>query len=73
LEKTTSSTGLITGASRGLGLAISRALARQGKQLILDARGKEALETVRAELASYTHVIAIPGDIIDPLHRQALA
>jgi NAD(P)-dependent dehydrogenase (short-subunit alcohol dehydrogenase family) len=64
---------LITGASRGLGLALARTLAADGWSLILDARGAEALEAVRTELAAYTRVVAIPGDITDPAHRQALA
>lgn len=64
---------LITGASRGLGLALARALARRGWTLILDARGAEDLEAVRAELSAQTRVIALTGDITDPRHRRALA
>jgi NAD(P)-dependent dehydrogenase (short-subunit alcohol dehydrogenase family) len=64
---------LITGASRGLGLALARALAKQGWTLIIDARGAQALEAARAELANLTQVIAIPGDVTDAAHRQALA
>jgi len=64
---------LITGASRGLGLALARQLAAQGWQLILDARGGDALEKARQELSAQTQVIAIPGDVADPLHRQLLA
>ena len=43
-------TALITGASRGLGLALARALARRSWRLVIDARGAEALEAARAEL-----------------------
>lgn len=64
---------LITGASRGLGLALARALAKQGWTLIIDARGAQALEEARAELADLTHVIALPGDVTEAAHRQALA
>ena len=64
---------LITGASRGLGLSLARRLAQQGWQLIIDARSKEALEAVQTELSVYTRVTAIPGDVTDPDHRQALA
>lgn len=64
---------LITGASRGLGLALARALAKQGWTLIIDARGAQALEAARAELANLTRVIAIAGDVTDAAHRQALA
>ena len=38
---------LITGASRGLGLALARALAEDGWTLIITARGAEALEAAR--------------------------
>lgn len=66
-------TALITGASRGLGLALARELARRGWRLIVDARGGAALEAARTELAQQTRVIAIQGDITDPTHRRALA
>ncbi|MDP9455468.1 MAG: SDR family oxidoreductase [Actinomycetota bacterium] len=66
-------TALITGASRGLGLALARALARDGWTLIVDARGGEALEDARAELSKSTDVTAIPGDVVDEEHRKALA
>jgi NAD(P)-dependent dehydrogenase (short-subunit alcohol dehydrogenase family) len=64
---------LITGASRGLGLALARALAQRGWQLIIDARGAQALEVARAELARQTQVLAIAGDVSDSAHRRALA
>jgi NAD(P)-dependent dehydrogenase (short-subunit alcohol dehydrogenase family) len=66
-------TALITGASRGLGLALARSLAADGWTLIIDARGEEDLERSRAELAEQTRVVAIPGDVSDPEHRAALA
>ena len=66
-------TALITGASRGLALALARRLAREDWTLIIDARGAEALEATRAELAQLTRVIAIAGDVTDEEHRRALA
>lgn len=66
-------TALITGASRGLGLALARALAGRGWALILDAREPEALEQARAELATATDIVAIAGDVAEPDHRAALA
>lgn len=71
-DSTTARTALITGASRGLGLALARQLARQGWNLIIDARGAEALATARAELATLTNVVAIPGDVTGAKHREAL-
>jgi NAD(P)-dependent dehydrogenase (short-subunit alcohol dehydrogenase family) len=64
---------LITGASRGLGLALARELAARGWALIVDARGAAALEQARAELAGGGMVVAIAGDVTDPAHRAALA
>ena len=66
-------TALITGASRGLGLALARELAQQNWRLIINARGAEALEDARKELAKWTEVIAIAGDVTDLEHRKALA
>ncbi len=66
-------TALITGASRGLGLALARQLAQRGWILIINARGTEALETARAELSKLTKVIAVAGDVADTAHGRALA
>ena len=72
-ERSPQRTALITGASRGLGLALARALASEGWTLIIDARGEEALESAGAELFESTRVISIPGDVSDAGHRAALA
>jgi NAD(P)-dependent dehydrogenase (short-subunit alcohol dehydrogenase family) len=66
-------TALITGASRGLGLALARGLAARGWNLIIDARDSTRLRAVRDELATVTHVAAIAGDITESAHRRALA
>jgi NAD(P)-dependent dehydrogenase (short-subunit alcohol dehydrogenase family) len=66
-------TVLITGASRGLGLALARGLATRGWNLIITAREAERLRSVRNELATLTHVAAIVGDVADPAHRDALS
>src|SRR5918997_6737909 len=65
-EEPSRRTALITGASRGLGLALARALAEDDWTLIIDARGEEALESARSELSRDTSIIAIPGDVSDP-------
>jgi NAD(P)-dependent dehydrogenase (short-subunit alcohol dehydrogenase family) len=61
--------GIVTGASRGLGLALARALAERGWRLVVDARGAEALADATGELGG---VVGIPGDVADPKHRQGL-
>jgi NAD(P)-dependent dehydrogenase (short-subunit alcohol dehydrogenase family) len=61
---------LVTGASRGLGLGLASALAREGYTLIIDARDGEALAKAVAEIGG--EVTAIPGDVTDPAHRAAL-
>jgi NAD(P)-dependent dehydrogenase (short-subunit alcohol dehydrogenase family) len=66
-------TALITGASRGLGLALARGLARRGWNLILTSRDPERLRPVRNELADVTHVAALAGDLTSQSHREALA
>ena len=63
---------LITGASRGLGLALARALAARGWSLVIDARGTEGLDRARRELEPHTQVRAIAGDVADEEHRQRL-
>jgi NAD(P)-dependent dehydrogenase (short-subunit alcohol dehydrogenase family) len=65
-------TALITGASRGLGLALARGLAQQGWQLIIDARGEAALKDAYRELSELTQVTAVAGDVNDKAHRRAL-
>ncbi len=65
---------LITGASRGLGLALARVLAEGDWDLVVDARGADALEAAAASLAEAGHgrVTAVAGDVSDPAHRQRL-
>jgi NAD(P)-dependent dehydrogenase (short-subunit alcohol dehydrogenase family) len=65
-------TAIITGASRGLGLALARALARDGWRLVVDARGAKALDAAADDLGRLGEVTAIAGDVSDPQHRQAL-
>lgn len=65
---------LITGASRGLGKTIAGFLAAQGYDLILTARGGEALTVTATELQHYGgQLLALPGDVSDGAHQQVLA
>jgi NAD(P)-dependent dehydrogenase (short-subunit alcohol dehydrogenase family) len=73
------STALVTGASRGLGRALARALAARGVRLVLVARGASELDAIVAELratgADVHGVVADIGDkqAIHPLAGQAAA
>jgi NAD(P)-dependent dehydrogenase (short-subunit alcohol dehydrogenase family) len=62
-------TAIVTGASRGLGLALTRALSARGWRVIVDARDGAALAEATAGLEG---VVAIPGSVADPAHRAAL-
>ena len=66
------STAIVTGASRGLGLALATELARRDWRLVVDARGEDELETARGRLAALTEVVALPGDMSSEAHRRAL-
>jgi NAD(P)-dependent dehydrogenase (short-subunit alcohol dehydrogenase family) len=63
---------IVTGASRGLGLALATELAKRGWRLVIDARGEHELEAARDSLAALTEVVALPGDIGSETHRRAL-
>ncbi|MGH3191817.1 MAG: SDR family NAD(P)-dependent oxidoreductase [Streptosporangiaceae bacterium] len=65
---------MVTGASRGLGRALAAGLAREGYDLIIDARDAAALDAAASQIrAAGGRVTAIPGDVTDPAHRAALA
>ena len=66
------SVALVTGASRGFGLALANALADRGWTLVVDARGARALEAAAAGLRRRTDVLAVAGDVADPVHRGEL-
>jgi NAD(P)-dependent dehydrogenase (short-subunit alcohol dehydrogenase family) len=61
--------GIVTGASRGLGLALTHALVDRGWRIVVDARDGDAL---RREWGYPPHDVVIAGDMADPAHRRAL-
>ncbi|MEU6817621.1 SDR family NAD(P)-dependent oxidoreductase [Streptomyces sp. NPDC046860] len=64
---------IVTGASKGLGRALAGALAARGWDLVLDARGEDALGVAAREAAGYgVRVVALAGDVTDGAHRAAL-
>jgi NAD(P)-dependent dehydrogenase (short-subunit alcohol dehydrogenase family) len=64
---------VITGASRGLGLALAEGLALDGWHLVIDARTEPDLGEAATRLRRLTTVTAIAGDVVDDDHRAALA
>jgi NAD(P)-dependent dehydrogenase (short-subunit alcohol dehydrogenase family) len=61
--------GIVTGASRGLGLALTRALFERGWRVVVDARNADALSQAWPNAPSD---VLIPGDVADPVHRRRL-
>ncbi|HEY5853473.1 MAG TPA: SDR family oxidoreductase [Aldersonia sp.] len=59
-------TALVTGASAGLGRALSRELVRRGWRVIGTARRADRLREVAG-------IVALPGDVADPAHRTEIA
>ncbi|MCU1480947.1 MAG: 3-ketoacyl-ACP reductase [Subtercola sp.] len=62
---------IVTGASRGIGLAVAQRLVAEGAQVCITARKPEALEAVAAEFPDGT-VIAIAGKADDAEHRASV-
>jgi NAD(P)-dependent dehydrogenase (short-subunit alcohol dehydrogenase family) len=67
MTSTSQPTALITGAGRGLGLALARALLSSGWRVVVDARRSGHLA------AALPGASVVPGDVTDPVHRDALA
>ncbi|WP_376692775.1 SDR family oxidoreductase [Wenzhouxiangella sp. EGI_FJ10409] len=64
---------LVTGASRGIGLAIAAALCERGAEVWLSARGRERLDGAVSALTERGYTAhALPADVTDPAARQAL-
>ena len=67
MTSTSQATALVTGAGRGLGLALAHALLSRGWSVVVDARRTAHLGT------ALPGAIVVPGDVKDPAHRDALA
>jgi len=72
---------MVTGASKGIGSAIAKALAAEGAQLVLVARTRELLDSVASDIrARYSTIVhGVPGDlsrddevrrVVDEAHRR---
>jgi NAD(P)-dependent dehydrogenase (short-subunit alcohol dehydrogenase family) len=67
MTSTSQPTALITGAGRGLGLALARSLLASGWRVAVDARRAAHLA------ADLPGALVVAGDVTDPAHRDALA
>jgi NAD(P)-dependent dehydrogenase (short-subunit alcohol dehydrogenase family) len=75
VERITMQAALITGGSRGFGLALATSLVEDGWSVVIDGRDSSVLEDAAAALRAASGgggVCAIAGDIADPRHRAAL-
>lgn len=61
---------IVSGASRGFGLATARELASHGWAVVVDGRDSESLERAVATIEG--SIEAVPGDVADPAHREDL-
>ncbi len=68
---TRSDLAIVTGASRGFGRAVTAALLDRGWTVVADARRAAELKATAAELNS-DRLLALPGDVTDAAHRDAL-
>jgi NAD(P)-dependent dehydrogenase (short-subunit alcohol dehydrogenase family) len=64
---------MITGASQGLGRALTRAFAREGANLVINSRNADSLDPVAEEVeAAGAEVLAVPGDVSRATHVEIL-
>ena len=66
----TGRTAVVTGASRGIGLAVAQRLVDEGARVVITARKPEALADAVTALGGPVHAIAVPGRTDDPDHRR---
>lgn len=62
-------TAIVTGASRGIGLAIAERLVAEGAKVVITARKQAALDEAVAQLGGSEHAIAVVGGADDVEHQ----
>jgi len=62
-------TAIITGASRGIGLAIAERLVAEGAKVVITARKKDALDEAVAALGGPGHALGVAGKADDVEHQ----
>ena len=66
----TGKTAVVTGASRGIGLAIAQRLVEEGVRVVVTARKPEALAAAVEQLGGAERALGIPGRADDTTHRD---
>ncbi len=61
---------LVTGASRGIGLAVAARLLAEGARVVITARKPEGLSTAESELAGGADLASVAGKADDPGHQH---
>src|SRR5699024_12457799 len=64
-------TAIVTGASRGIGLAVAQRLVEEGARVCSTARNPEPLQEAVDALGGPQHAIPVPGRAVDPEHQDA--
>lgn len=62
-------TAIVTGASRGIGLAVAGRLVAEGAKVVVTARKQEALDAAVAQLGGPEHAAAVAGHADDVDHQ----
>jgi 3-oxoacyl-[acyl-carrier protein] reductase len=70
MERLTDRTAIVTGASRGIGLAIAQRLLDEGARVVITARKPDALAEAAAELGGEDRVRWVAGSADDPAHQD---
>lgn len=71
MSRLSGKTAVVTGASRGIGLAIAQQIIAEGGRVVITARKQEALDAAAAQLGGRDVAIAVAGKADDPQHQQA--
>lgn len=73
MKRLSDQVALVTGASMGMGKAIALALAKEGANLAITARGEEALRQAAEEIGALgVEALACPSDISDPASVETM-
>ncbi|MCI3273458.1 SDR family oxidoreductase [Streptomyces cylindrosporus] len=62
-------TAIVTGGSRGIGLAVAERLVAEGARVVVTGRKPEVLDDAVRALGGAEHALAVPGKVDDPDHQ----